>query len=289
MNKLRTAIVLHTAMACLAAAAGDPSAKGWSALDDAAKDKAQAWVSYLHEHQDFTPEDLHNAWATQKMEAGWTPGAELDEEKKTSPLLVPFEQLPQHERDKLWVAKGIVTAMANLPPDETAQAPAPATIEEARTKVATQAVQAALAAQGNIPIGYVPVQYIGRKPQFKDVLYGTGLLFTQDDPVKVVPDAAARQLLKHQDMFKRAEAVDAQDVKVDTQALQQQRQREEREEQAQTAVNQLRDTINSLPTKASIVEFAKNQFQQDLDPKAMKLEELRQAALSFVDLYGPKA
>lgn len=44
-------------------------------------------------------ESVHNAWARERIRAGWTYGPERNDELKQTPLLVPYQQLPESEKD----------------------------------------------------------------------------------------------------------------------------------------------------------------------------------------------
>lgn len=44
-------------------------------------------------------EDVHNAWARERIRAGWTYGKKRNDELKQTPLLVPYQQLPESEKD----------------------------------------------------------------------------------------------------------------------------------------------------------------------------------------------
>ena len=44
-------------------------------------------------------EHVHDTWAKRRMEEGWTYGPERDDEAKTHPCLVPYEELPEAEKD----------------------------------------------------------------------------------------------------------------------------------------------------------------------------------------------
>ena len=41
---------------------------------------------------------VHDAWAAQKLKEGWTYGDVKDEGKKTTPCLVPYDELPESEK-----------------------------------------------------------------------------------------------------------------------------------------------------------------------------------------------
>ncbi|MBQ9993912.1 MAG: Ryanodine receptor Ryr [Clostridia bacterium] len=43
--------------------------------------------------------EVHDTWAITRIEEGWTYGEEKDGAKKTTPLLVPYEELPESEKE----------------------------------------------------------------------------------------------------------------------------------------------------------------------------------------------
>ncbi len=54
-------------------------------------------------------ENVHDVWAESRIREGWTLGEAKDPEKKTTPLLVPYAELPESEK-----AYDRNTAMATL-------------------------------------------------------------------------------------------------------------------------------------------------------------------------------
>ena len=54
------------------------------------------------------PREGHEAWMKNRLENGWTLGTVKDIEKKTSPCLIPYEELPYAQRIKDSVRQGIV-------------------------------------------------------------------------------------------------------------------------------------------------------------------------------------
>ena len=44
-------------------------------------------------------ENVHEVWAKSRIEEGWVYGEVKDSVKKTTPLLVPYSQLPESEKD----------------------------------------------------------------------------------------------------------------------------------------------------------------------------------------------
>lgn len=43
--------------------------------------------------------NVHEVWAKGRMDGGWTYGPERDDAKKLHPCLVPYEELPESEKD----------------------------------------------------------------------------------------------------------------------------------------------------------------------------------------------
>lgn len=57
-------------------------------------------VRFMLENPDITPEENHNNWMKMKKGQGWVYGEIKSFEKKTHPDLVPFEELPEVEKNK---------------------------------------------------------------------------------------------------------------------------------------------------------------------------------------------
>lgn len=48
---------------------------------------------------DKIAENVHDVWAVGRISEGWTYGKKKDDERKTTPLLVPYNELPESEKD----------------------------------------------------------------------------------------------------------------------------------------------------------------------------------------------
>lgn len=44
-------------------------------------------------------ENVHENWSKGRVEEGWTYGEVRDDQKKTTPCLVPYDQLPESEKE----------------------------------------------------------------------------------------------------------------------------------------------------------------------------------------------
>ena len=43
--------------------------------------------------------NVHEVWAQERIKQGWTYGAKRDDVQKTHPCLVPYEELPEEEKE----------------------------------------------------------------------------------------------------------------------------------------------------------------------------------------------
>ena len=53
----------------------------------------------LIELREKIAENIHEVWARGRMSEGWVYGEFKNPEKKTTPLLVPYDELPESEKD----------------------------------------------------------------------------------------------------------------------------------------------------------------------------------------------
>ena len=44
-------------------------------------------------------QNVHDVWAVGRISEGWTYGEKKDAEKKTTPLLIPYDELPESEKE----------------------------------------------------------------------------------------------------------------------------------------------------------------------------------------------
>jgi hypothetical protein len=59
-----------------------------------------------------TPQQVHETWVRAREMQGWTHGPAKDSRLKTHPCLVPYRDLPEHQKVKDRVLRAIVLAMA---------------------------------------------------------------------------------------------------------------------------------------------------------------------------------
>ena len=51
------------------------------------------------ELRELLAENAHDHWALQRMADGWTYGPQRDDDQKRHPCLVPYEELPESEKE----------------------------------------------------------------------------------------------------------------------------------------------------------------------------------------------
>ncbi|WP_121663758.1 RyR domain-containing protein [Metabacillus litoralis] len=53
----------------------------------------------MEELREKLAENIHEVWASQRIQEGWTYGEYRDDQKKTHPNLVPYENLSEEDKD----------------------------------------------------------------------------------------------------------------------------------------------------------------------------------------------
>ena len=53
----------------------------------------------LEQQVELMARNVHEVWAESRISQGWTYGAQRDDKQKTHPCLVPYEALPDEEKD----------------------------------------------------------------------------------------------------------------------------------------------------------------------------------------------
>lgn len=81
-------------------AIGEPGGPEWHAAPEETRNSTIRGVEYRHAHPDATPEEMHRAWASDKLARGWTRGEVASTLLKTHPNLVQWESLPPEQRAK---------------------------------------------------------------------------------------------------------------------------------------------------------------------------------------------
>lgn len=103
--------VCHEANRAFAAAHGDFSHPVWDEAEDWMREATYEGIRYRLANPEAPPGAQHRQWMEQKRATGWTYGAVKDGEAKTHPLLIPFEELPEREKQKDALFMGVISAL----------------------------------------------------------------------------------------------------------------------------------------------------------------------------------
>lgn len=124
----------------------------------------------------------------------------------------------------------------------------------------------------------VPVKYIGKKDNYSDGLFDTGIW--SKGVVKMVSYSVAQQMLVHKDVYvegKEEESVDVVDVD---------EQKKEEDEQ-ETRLTEARNMIQNMSRKVDVEDFVANNYNGLKIPgEFKKLAEMKEFAISHVDRFG---
>ena len=265
--------VAHEINRAYCAALGDETQVAWEDAPEWQRASAVAGVEMHLANPDATPEQSHESWLAQKLADGWEYGGVKDAHKKQHPCCVPYDQLPPEQKAKDYLFRAAVHQCKAL-------------IDAQPVKVVEKAAKPAALA-GIL----VPIKYIGPRAEWYDRLYGTGLMFSSGQ-TRNLPTDIARQLLRHGDLFEKAdqppfETADGEAVTVDddtARLLEQGKQAEDAKHEQQVSIQDLYDQIDQMD-KPSLESFASTKYRIDLD-KRKSVDNLRAQVKQLVDQFG---
>lgn len=294
MKRELIALVAHEINRAYCASLGDDSQPAWADAPEWQLQIALAGVDMHLANPDATPEQSHASWLEQKLADGWAYGEVKDAEKKLHPCCRPYEELPPEQKSKDYLFRGVVHALKDLPDGDAERIlELQGQLDQAKAALIQLSQSGRLAIDGasSIPVGQIGVQYVGRRPDFTDRVYGTGLTFVQGQ-VRPLPLATARQFLRHPDQFAEAEigaavtdspANDQQDDTAEILARANLVEKKKREEQSN--LQDVRDQVTYMTSKDALATFALTKYQQKLDKRG-SIDDLRAQVLQMVDQFG---
>lgn len=103
---------VHEALRGWAAAHGQHDIPGWDEAEPWMRDATRESVVHALAHPGADSRSQHEQWLAQKQAAGWRRGPVKDAKKKTHPLMVPFDELPDWERRKDALINALARALA---------------------------------------------------------------------------------------------------------------------------------------------------------------------------------
>jgi len=269
MKTSHIALVAHQVMAAYRASIGDNQQTSWNEASEDKRTASIARAQAVIDNPNVPPEVAHADWIRARKAEGWKPGKKRDNDAKTHPMLIPFEDLPNEQKTEEYLYRAVVVSMRQIAPElEPREAPA----------------------DGPRRTDLVAVTYIGRDESFYDRLYGSKLTFKAGQ-TRAVPPELARSFLKHADQFERGTVLSQAQASVqtpqadDTDALLNQAKAEQDADRLQRSdLQDLYDRVNTMD-KQALAEYARNNYRQELDQKA-STAKLRAQVVGFIDQYG---
>ena len=129
------------------------------------------------------------------------------------------------------------------------------------------------------------VKYIGRRPEWQDNIYHTGLYFVSGQ-VRLVPYLTARKLLLHSDIFAEAEAGDMEGMNEETKELIGLAQKKSAEQEQELGDNLDHHQRIDQMDKNSVATFIKTNFDNINIDRTLSIDVLREQAHQLVDQFG---
>ena len=114
MNELDIARVAHALNRAICEFNNDFSQVDFDDADIGIQASALTGVKSVLANPEVTPEELHDLWCDFKVKEGWTYGPVKDAAELKHPCLVPYRQLPEHDRLKDTIFRTVVLALKDM-------------------------------------------------------------------------------------------------------------------------------------------------------------------------------
>ena len=282
MQILVIARVAHLINAAYCASLGDTSQTSWEDAPEWQRESAVNGVNMHLTNPDATPEQSHESWLAQKVEAGWVYGEVKDADAKTHPCCVPYAELPAEQKAKDYLFRGVVHALKDIPDADEAVAEA---IAKITAKFAESGKSVATPAAGFVADA-IGVKYIGRREFWKDTVYNSGVTFAAGQE-RGIPAELARKLLRHADLFERVELTQATAVEgaesVSGDMLNQAKVNQAAKQKTDLEFDTIAQ-VNQM-TKASLEQFSQGRFGVKLDSK-LTVAQMREQVTQSIHKFG---
>lgn len=292
MKTLAIAMLCHSINAAYCQSLGDDSQPTWDDAPDWQKNSAVAGVEMHIANPDATPEQSHESWYAQKEAEGWVYGEVKDVDKKEHPCFLPYDELPPEQKAKDYLFRATVHLMKDLP-DVGEYLALADEVKNLREKIQTNALNAqtpVTLSATSLGSSGIAIQYIGRKDQFIDLLYGSNLTFTKGQ-VRHVPSNIAGNLLKHpefqryeQQVFDSSEQ-DAQQTDDTSTILDEAKKQQDKDNEKETIELDEIDTVERISDKKSLIDYAKNKYDQELDGRS-SVKTLQNQVVDLIKRFG---
>lgn len=291
MKTLAIAMICHSINAAYCLSLGDDSQVAWDDTPETHKQSLIAGVEMHLANPQATPEQSHESWYQQKEAEGWTYGEFKDLEKREHPCFLPYEELPLEQKAKDYLFRSTVHLMKDLPDVEEYLALADE-VKNLREKVQSTAVISPVVIPTATSLGAsgIAIQYVGRKDQHIDRLYGSNLVFAHGQ-VRIVPSNIASSLLKHPE-FQRYEQQDLNPSDSNTQQsddtsliLDESKKKQEKDDENEALIMDEIDIVQRIADKKSLVEYAKHKYDQSLKLNS-SVKTLQDQVVDLIKRFG---
>ena len=260
--------IAHEVNRAYCQAIGDFTIAQWDDAPDWQKQSAIAGVEMHLANPDATPEQSHESWYAQKEAEGWTYGEVKDMEKKEHPCFLPYDELPIGQKAKDYLFRATVHLVKHLPDPEDYLALSDE-VKNLRAKVQSGLVASVATATTKptmLGSAGIAIQYVGRKDQYVDNLYGSNLVFARGQ-VRTVPSNLASSLLKHPEFQRHEQVVDGDTSHQNddtSEILDAAKKQHDKEDEQEAIVLDEIETISRITDKQSLIEYAKSKYDQNL-------------------------
>ncbi len=120
MTDEQIARVAHEVIRAYCQALGDDSQPAWEDAPQWQRDSAMLGVKLHRENPHASASATHESWMAHKVAEGWVCGPEKCPDLKQHPCIVPFDELPEEQKAKDYIFRGVVRALAQAPAEITA-------------------------------------------------------------------------------------------------------------------------------------------------------------------------
>lgn len=292
MKTLAIAMLCHSINAAYCQSLGDESQLAWEDTLDSQQQSLIAGVEMHLANPQATPEQSHESWYKQKEAEGWIYGEVKDLEKKEHPCFLPYDELPLEQKAKDYLFRATVHLMKDLPDVEEYLALADE-VKHLREKIQKNALNVPnVVTPTATPLGAsgIAIQYVGRKDQFTDRLYGSNLTFVKGQ-IRHVPSNIAGSLLKHpefqrfeQQVYDSAEQHGQQTDDTST-ILDEAKKQQDKDNEKETIELDEIDTVERISDKKSLIDYAKNKYDQELDGRS-SIKTLQGQVVDLIKRFG---
>jgi hypothetical protein len=114
MNIQEIAKITHEANRAYCQTLGDYSQMPWEDSPTWQRESAIMGVEFNIANPDAPASASHDSWLEQKRKDGWRLGPVKNAEAKEHPCFVPYEDLPEEQKAKDYLFKGIVAALSKF-------------------------------------------------------------------------------------------------------------------------------------------------------------------------------